>query len=860
MILRVFTSLLFAAAYAAGGEAKSWWAFQPLAQQPVPEVRNAAACRNDVDRFIQARLEAEGVAPAPSADARTLVRRAAYDLTGLPPEEEMEKFTAAPDFLSTLNSLLSTPSYGEHWGRHWLDVARYADTAGETADIPLPHMWRYRNWVFDALNRDLPYDEFVRLQLAGDIIRRDTSGSAFTEGVVATGYLALARRFGFDTDKDIHLMHEDVIDNTGKAFLGLTISCARCHDHKYDPVTMHDYYALYGIFASTRFSYSGCEKNRQPRDLVPLLSKADAAGLRRPWEEKRARTTPRLDAIPTELNAARGTVMQAIQNSLRLLADGEVKDGGSVELPKLERIVVKKGELLHLAILPLASHGADTTRVEWDITAADGRRWSVGDLLSLTSHPHPGTQRAPAQWVFMDWRNGPGFLSERVEKVNDRAELQAWRNGDTPSVLVNSSEQEVKVWTALPPRAFFMHPGSGIVVGLEWVSPLDGEVTITGRITDAHPGGPDGIGFRLEHLAAPDAGPALVKMATLTAEQTELTRQRDDEAGPEPAVPVAFAVAEAEAKNARLHDRGDPEKLRDEIPRRWLTVLGGEAVPSGAGSGRRELAEWIVRSPLSTRVIVNRVWQWHFGRGLVRTPNDFGLRGERPTHPELLEWLCAYFEKNGRSLKALHRLIMDSAAWQRSSSADSALLQRDPDNRLLARFERHRLSAEEIRDSLLAVSGTLDRAPGEAHPFPEEKSWNFTQHGPFNAVYDHNKRSAYLMVQRQRRHPFLALFDGSDPNASTPERQNTTAPTQALFFLNDPFFHTQAAALAKSLASQPDDAAKARRLFRTALQREPSAGELEWAASFLAGYPAADDKWPALCRVMLAGNEFMHVD
>ena len=852
MNLRAILLLATVAAAPGAGE-KTWWAFQSITAPPVPEVKNTAACQNEVDRFIQAQLEAAEIEPAPPADARTLRRRSAYDLTGLPPDQ-----SDPSDPSALIEKLLDSPHYGEHWGRHWLDVARYADTAGETADIPLPHMWRYRNWVFDALNRDAPYDEFVRLQLAGDILRSSATGVAYTEGVVATGYLALARRFGFDTDKDIHLMHEDVIDNTGKAFLGLTISCARCHDHKYDPVTAQDYYALYGIFASTRFSYSGCEKQRQPRDLVPLLSKADAAALRRPWEEKRAHTTPRLEEIAAQMALAHGTVMVGIQKSLRLLAAADLPDGGSVAFPPLERIALKKGELLHLAILPQGNHGADTTRVEWEITAADGRRWSVSDLMNLSANPHPGTPSAPAQWVFMDWRNGPGFLSEKVEKVNDRAELQAWRNGDTPSVLVNTSNEPVKVWTTLPPRAFFMHPGPGIPVGVEWLSPLDGEVALTGRITDAHPGGGDGVAFRLEHIAAPDAGPALASLATLSAEQTKLTRQRDADAGPEPVIPVAFAVVEAEAKHAKLHERGDPEKPGDEVPRRWLTALGGDPVPPGAGSGRRELAEWIVRSPLSTRVIVNRVWQWHFGQGLVRTPGDFGTRGERPTHPELLEWLCAYFEKNGRSLKSLHRLIMASAAYQRSSTAASP---HDPDNHLLAHFDRRRLTAEEIRDSLLVAGGNLDPTPGAAHPFPAESSWNFTQHTPFTAVYDHPKRSAYLMVQRQRRHPFLALFDGADPNASTPERQTTTAPTQALFFLNDPFFHAQAAALARSLTTQPDDAARVRQLFRAALQREPSPSEQTRADRFLASYPGdAAEKWPALCRVVLAGNEFLHVE
>ena len=851
-------------------EGKGWWSFQSIAAPPLPVLKEAAQAVG-VDAFIAAKLESKGLAAAPAAERRALMRRVTYDLIGLPPTyAEVEAFLrdeAPGAFSRVVERLLASPQYGEHWGRHWLDVVRYADTAGETADMPLPHMWRYRNWVFDALNRDLPYDEFVRLQLAGDILRSGAPGAAYTEGVVATGYLALARRFGFDTDKDIHLMHEDVIDNTGKTFLGLTISCARCHDHKYDPVTARDYYALYGIFASTRFSYSGCEKQRQPRDLVPLLSQVEAADLRRPWLEKRAGTTHRLEEIAAESAKAQGTVLNGVQSSLHLLAAADVNDGGSVSFGEgkkesLEHITLKKGELLHLAILPLGSHGADTTRVEWEIieNGGMGRRWSVSDLIPalMSGNPHPGTATAPAQWVFMDWRNGPGFLSEKVEVVNGLKELQAWRNGDTPSVIVNASDQPVQAWTTLPPRAFFMHPGPNIVVGLEWVSPLDGEVSVTGRITDAHPGGPDGVGFRLEHIAAPEAGPALVSLAKLNTEQVQLTRQRDADAGPEPMVPVAFAVTEGEARNYRLQERGDPEKPGEEVPRHWLTVLGGDPVPPGAGSGRRELAEWIVRSPLSTRVIVNRVWQWHFGEGLVRTPSDFGSRGELPSHPELLEWLCAQFDGQGRSLKALHRLILASAAYQRSSAPNAEQGLQDADHRWLSHFPRRRLAAEEIRDSLLMVGGNLDLTPGTAHPFPPEQTWNFSQHAPFSAVYDNEKRTVYQMVQRQRRHPFLALFDGADPNAGTAARQLTTAPTQALYFLNDPFFHAQAQRIVTRF---PDVSTRLGQIHQVLFQRDPTSRDQARADDFLAQYPGTDEeRWSAWVRVLLASNEFLHLD
>lgn len=262
--------------------------------------------------------------------------------------------------------------------------------------------------------------------------------------------------------------------------------------------------------------------------------------------------------------------------------------------------------------------------------------------------------------------------------------------------------------------------------------------------------------------------------------------------------------------------------------------------------------------PLAARVMVNRIWQWHFGHGLVRSPNDFGSRGEMPTHPELLDWLASQFVASGYSVKAMHRLIMGTAAYQRSSVSPTTT---DPDNRLLAHFDRRRLSAEEIRDSLLVASGRLDSTLAEAHPFPPESTWTFTQHTPFSAIYDTTKRSATLMVQRQRRHPFLALFDGADPNASTPERQTTTVPTQALYFLNDPFFHASAAALATSLMKLPDDKARTAEAYRVLFQRPPSAAEQERVLTFVASYPGSpDEKWAAQTRVLLASNEFLHLD
>jgi Protein of unknown function (DUF1553)/Protein of unknown function (DUF1549)/Planctomycete cytochrome C len=606
-------------------EAKGWWSLQPV-RRPSVLVPSSGRTQlaSPIDAFLQARLDAAGSAPLGRADKRTLIRRATYDLIGLPPTwEEVEGFLAddTPDaFARVLDRLLASPHYGEAWGRHWLDLARYADTAGENTDHPLPHAWRYRNWVIDSLGRDLPFDEFVREQIAGDILAREGPPENYASRLVATGFLAIARRFGHDIDKDMHLTHEDTIDTMSKVFLGLTVGCARCHAHKYDPISAEDYYALYGIFDSTRFSFPGCEPNQQPRDLMPLERSSTDVG-RRPME-------------------------------------------------------------------------------------------------------------------------------------------------------------------------------------------------------------------------------------------------------------MAYAVAEGTPRDARVHLRGDPEKPGAVVPRRWLEVLGGQRLPAGdAGSGRRQLAEWMTApgNPLVARVMVNRIWQYHFGDGLVATPNDFGMRGQPPTHPELLDWLAAEFVESGWRIKPMHRLIMLSEAYQRASSAAPAGRQGSVhEDHLYGRFRRRRLGAEELRDSLLQVSGRLDCSPGGPHPFPPESSWHFTQHNPFSADYPTSRRGVYLMVRRNRRDPFLALFDGADPNATTPQRQETIVPTQALYVLNAPFFHEQSERIAEGLLAIADENRRVDAIFRLVLQRGPTTADRDRASRFLTVYaaelpdaaPAERSRlgWAALARVLLGSNEFLYLD
>ena len=839
-------------------EAHSWWAFQPLPQT------EGEASSAEIDAFIDNEFTARSLAPNPPADKRTLIRRATYDLIGLPPSpEEVDAFLGDESpgaFAKVIDRLLDSPQYGVQWGRRWLDVVRYADTAGENTDRPLPHAWRYRNWVFNAFNRDLPYDEFVRLQLAGDIVAAKKNPAEYAEGIVATGYLAIARRFGHDIDKDVHLMYEDVIDNFGKTYLGLSTACARCHDHKYDPISARDYYSLYGIFDSTRFSFPGCEPKGMPRDLVPLLPAAEVEALRRPWRERvsllEAEKARRAATVPSK-----GRFKELAEGLRRVLGESKVGEGESAALTDLagkplERIRMRKGEVLQLSVSPNGNHGADTTLVELVITESrlGGPSWSVAELIPEFLKANPQEIGEGGVWCYLEVTDGPEFLLTRRESNGGSSLIRSWSIGGEPSVFVNASDRKVNVWTGLEPRSFFVHPGPNRPVAIAWVCPHDGEFNVSGRVADAHPSKLDGVSYLVELIASPEFG------AALTLAGRTLSAPLPDP-GLEPLVPVAYAVIEAVPHDARVHERGDHEKLGEVVPRHWLSVFGGEPVPAGSGSGRKELSEWVVSNPIASRVMVNRIWQWHFGQGLVRSPNDFGSRGERPTHPALLDRLAARFRRSGYSVKAMHRLIMNTSAYQRSGARTDSLIANDPDNRLLARFSRRRLSAEEIRDSLLVAAGALDLTPGEGHPFPDPSTWTFSQHAPFNAIYDNSRRSVYQMVQRQRRGPFLALFDGADPNASTPQRQSTTVPTQALYFLNDPFFHDQAGRLAASLMGLRDDDARIERIYRTLFQRFPTTKERERAARFLRDYPASpSEAWSAFARVLLAGNEFLYID
>ncbi|HTU26030.1 MAG TPA: PSD1 and planctomycete cytochrome C domain-containing protein [Pirellulales bacterium] len=872
-------------------ELREWWSFQPVGQVAVPTASDTVAVCNEIDNFIQARLQAEGLTASPEADRQTLIRRATYDLTGLPPtQQEVDQFLAdsSPRAYETLiDRLLDSPHYGERWGRHWLDLVRFADTAGENTDHPIPQAWRYRNWVIEAFNRDLPYDVFVREQIAGDLLHAHDTAEQYAAGVVSTGYLAIARRFDHDIDKHMHLTFEDTIDTTGRAFLGLSIACARCHDHKYDPISSKDYYALYGILNSTRFAFPGCEFKQQQRDLVPMLPPAEWEKTVVSYDKSLADVNAELkkmsDSMATQSSAFKSA---AATGSSQTLASGVIPDGGSqvfqdVPGQPLQSISVKAGQMIQLTVDPQASHGADTTLIEWTFTeiGGAGRQWNLTQDVTadfLAANPHADRLGNSAVWLFLDGRGGPSLLSETVRDASGKPGLHAWRNGENPAVLVNSTSEAIAVWTMLPAGSVLVHPALDGPVALAWVSPIDGQVSCSGRIVDAHPGGPDGVGWTISIING-ELSSALQQLATAGTQRTELSARKTDLEAHAPPREMAYGVTEGTIANARQHLRGDPEKLGDEVPRRWLELFGGQPVPAGAGSGRLQLAEWLSdpANPLVARVMVNRIWQHHFGKGLVQSPNDFGTRGQRPTHPELLDWLAGQFIERGWSVKSIHRLVMLSAAYRRSSGSPAAgdhdkIIATDPNNNLHWRFDRRRLSAEELRDSLLVASGQIDLTPGGPHAIPPSSGWSYSQHVPFAGVAETDKRTVYQLTLRNRRPPFMSLFDGADPNASTPERQVTTVPTQSLYFMNDPFFHAQAEKVARRALNQPDDNARVEELFRIVLQRAPASGERDAMLGFLAKYtaaisdtPPADQPlaaWSACSRVLLSSNQFLYVE
>ena len=883
--------------------ARSFWSFQSLESPAVPLNTNDDWPLNPIDAFILAQLNSHGLTPVRDTDRRSLIRRATFDLTGLPPTtDEIESFVSdkSPDAVGTLvDRLLESKAYGERWGRHWLDVARYADTAGDGSDYPVREAYKYRDWVIRAFNDDMPYHQFVSEQIAGDILaRRDSidQPEKYASQVTATGFLAIGKRYGYKASPDYqYLDFADVIDSVGRSLLGLSVGCARCHDHKYDPISTEDYYAIYGILQSTKWAFPGGEEQKRPAHFPPLVPPEQVTAL----EKDKASELAKLDAKLATLNQHR----QKLDPMWRVGGtdlDFEAQQAGKppsdpwVSSGPIEITAEAQSPFVHvhptgkLGIRIGSGQPTDGLRYVFKngLFSEPGRKMHFTvDFRSATS-----TEKGAYRFYL-----GRGVVQSLALQCSATATEFAVSNGDrwqTIRKLVPGTWYTVQITIDPTKKTFSGIVGtaedltefSDMAVGPSW----DGVADCFICDGFGHVAGPacsrdlDNIGLTEQPFNAP--GSTQVQPRPLASEDkeqlAELTRQIDavtkqrQERSAKPAYEVAYGVSEAEPVNAHIQLRGEPYRKSDVVPRRFLEVLGGDLVPpTSSGSGRLELAKWITRpsNPLTVRVFVNRVWQWHFGRGLVDTASDFGSRGSLPSHPKLLDWLTSEFINSGWSLKSLHRLIMKSRTYQLASVDNAKNLAADPENRWHWRHSRRCLDAESIRDAMLAVSGRLDRTVPKTHPFPDVNSWGFTIHNPFHAVYDTNHRSVYLMVQRNRRHPYLALFDAADPNQSVASRQPTTTPTQALFLMNSPFVHEQAAGFAKRIIGQPgDDVEKVQWAFETTYGRIPAPAVIDAAVAFLSAYRTKLDgndhqeddaaAWSALSRVLLTSNAFLFVD
>jgi hypothetical protein len=690
------------------------WAYQPVSNPPLPRVKNAAWSSNPIDAFIAARHEAAGLIPAPEAPPRTLVRRLYLDLTGLPPSPaEIDAFLAdkaTGAYERLVERLLASPHYGERWGRHWLDLARWAESEGYESNHPRPYAWRYRDYVVDSFNRDKPYARFVTEQLAGDELLPYSD-----ENLIATGFLAAARFSSNEEDRarQRNDMLVDVVNATGATFLGLTVNCAQCHNHKFDAVTARDYYRLMAFFIQG-----------QPANLA-LKDRALFAA----WQAKR----------PPEDEAAR----------------------------KLLAALIDKAK---------ADLGAKARK---ELPADQLAAWDT-----------PADRRTPKQ-----------------EELARQAALK-FNPGNTCVELAIPAEDR-KLFDELRKK----------------VEALD----------KRGPDRPQTLGFY-----SPVSGPTRLEVLPMKG-----------------FYPLPFVPAELARIRSYLLVGGDAHRVGPRAEAGWPAVFGPTPQVVGARPTRRALADWITdrRNPLAARVWVNRLWQYHFGRGLVATPSDFGVKGARPTHPELLDWLAGELLRGGGSAKHLHRLIVCSRTYRQSSAPHAGNGRLDPDNKLLWHWPPRRLEAEAVRDAMLAVSGELDRRIGGASAANDGKS---------------ARRTLYLFQKRERPPEVQGLFDGPSAAAeSCPKRAVSTVPLQALYLLNNDFVYQRGRAFARRVLAQAgaDHGRQVEAAFLLALGRPPGADERGDAEVFFrthAGEPAVAGEPPRalvdFCQALLNVNEFVYLE
>jgi len=913
----------------------SWWCYQPLVRPDVPSIEREDWVSNPIDAFILSKLESNGLSPAPPAGRGELIRRATYDLIGLPPTpEEVDAFVndTAPDAWERLiERLLASPQYGEKWGRHWLDLVRYAESDSYERDRTKPHVWKYRDYVIDSFNRDTPYDEFVIEQLAGDEIEQPTVGS-----IIATGYYRLGIWDDEPTDP-LQAQYDDldsILSTTSQVMLGMTVNCARCHDHKKDPIPQADYYRMLAYFENIR-PYREVDRGNQPTyenvlRQVPvdmtgdvfahaledyrlrreqLLRAIDATKSRvvaaRNATSDEGRGAPASPLPPGEVSGVRASASHSLVPTHHLSFDDQsFSESLGVEVSgSPQAIEGNQGRGSALAFNGRNDSITIPRLVQDDFTISlffrtksTGRggsdyRWFLGE--GLVDGEVPGIVRDFGVSYHSDGRitagtgdpetfiHSPPGLNDgewhHIAFTRDRSTggIGLFIDGEQVDAATGSTEPLDAPQTLTIGR---MNPGRGHFEGA-----ID-DVMLFDRSLDQR------AILALAHGDAFDASFTDLVRDTLGEEE----RRRHEEnvnallalKRPVEEKTEVLCVTERgrEAGESFIRVRGSASSKGDAVTPGIPSALGlpdpALAPPTAHGdngtSGRRlTLARWLVSddNPLTARVMANRIWQHHFGRGIVPSSNDFGRLGELPTHPELLDWLAAEFMARDWSIKSMHRLIMTSSAYRMSSRGSDEALAADPQNTLFWRFDMRRLGAEEVRDSILAVNGTLNLrmgGPSVYPPMPAEvlatssrpgEAWGASS--PEDAV----RRSIYIHAKRSLLTPFLLTFDLADTDNSCPVRFATTQPTQALTMLNSDFMQEQAAALAARLKREAGDdrAAQVRLAWRLTTSREATRDEVAQSLDLMDSLEreegiAAEQSLTHFCLVMLNLNEFVYLD
>jgi mono/diheme cytochrome c family protein len=807
--------------------AKSHWAFQSVKRPVIPALDDPRAdqsLQTPIDSFIVAALAEKKLALSKPAGRYEFIRRATFDLCGVPPTfEQVQDFEAdrSPDAAERLvDRLLASPLYGQRWGRHWLDVARYADSKGYvfTAEPRYPYSYTYRDYVVDAFNSDLSFDRFVIEQLAADLVEKGERVASDSQDprLAALGFLTVGRRY-LNNPNDII---DDRIDVVSRGLLGLTVGCARCHDHKFDPVPTADYYSLYGVFSSSvepdDLPVIGVPKDANAyREFLAELSKREAAVL-----------TYETESIPKLANEIREVAGDAMQQIAK-------------QMPVWSQI-------------PLELKGSNEAR------PPIVQRWR--DFLNRTA--------SQSHAVLLPWHS-----LAKIDKADDfpgavKKLVESWANADEAS-RVNPLVRQAIV---------DQKPGNLLALGRLYGNLFDDARRQWDEQQKSSPDRvqlPNGEAEELRKVLYGETSPSILTLDEARAgfgrdirdQITKLKRNVDSLKVTSPgAPPRAMIVRDGPINEPVIFVRGNPGRRGKNVPRQFLEIASGaERRPFPRGSGRLDLAEAIVdpHNPLTSRVIVNRIWQHHFGTGIVASPSDFGTRGMPPSNPLLLDWLAAETASidsgaqrasspSRWSLKRLHRLIMVSSVYQQSSNEDAAARTVDPELRLLWRMPRQRLDFESLRDSLLAVSGKLDDRMG-GQPFD----------GVMNSAT--TRRTIYALINRNDLPGIFRAFDFADTDASASDRPQTTVPQQSLFAMNSPFVQEQSRRLAAECqAAASNDPQRIEQIYRRVFARQPTEDERKLSLQFLdAAQTTSTEKlspWDRLAHVLLMTNEFLFVD